>query len=161
MLPHLSVFKNLAYVLHSSLSIYSILLISLSLIQVIASCIQEFRSLPFRFLPGGYHSKNFRGNLSSFILRTWFCRDTINIYVYLQSWKDVKELYTYTSKYYIVLYNVWAMKVRREIVKVKLCAGISLILSKSTKGAARRNFPTWRTNLYQQYICPHNIRTGI
>ena len=34
-------------------------------------CIHQFRGIRFLLLPGWHHSKSFRGNLSSSILRTW------------------------------------------------------------------------------------------
>ena len=58
--------KCFIFLLHSSL-----LLIPLSLISVVTSCIHEFRGLPFLLLPGGHYSKLFRGTLSSSILCMW------------------------------------------------------------------------------------------
>ena len=43
-----------------------------------------------------------------------------------------------------------------ETSKIKFVSGIKILLSKSTKGAARFNVPIWRTNRYQQYICLQN-----
>ena len=53
--------------------------------------------------------------------------------------------------------KVWVMNVRWEREKEKAGVGISLHLSKGTKGAARLNVPIWWRNCYHQYICFHNI----
>ena len=98
--------QSFIFLLHSSLTIHSMLLIPFSLTPVVTSYIHECRGLPFLLLPGGHHSKNVCGSISSFILHTLlFKTEFLDIYFSL-----------ITLFLFFFVFNISAISLKKSIL---------------------------------------------